>query len=126
MSKQREKTDGLVYSSDFGRACPSCSQPVTQCQCKAHIENTVQKSPFKDGMIRVERQTKKRAGQIVTVVRGAELPARELKELARSLKCACASGGTVKDGNIEIQGDHAELLIRELDKLGFPAKRSGG
>ncbi|MGA1191541.1 MAG: translation initiation factor Sui1 [Bdellovibrionota bacterium] len=118
--------DGLVYSSDFGRACPECSQPIDQCRCKQRTSQSAQSSPFKDGIIRVERQTKKRAGQTVTVIRGASLPSSELKALAQSLRKACASGGTVKDGNIEIQGDHAELLIKELQNLGFSAKRSGG
>lgn len=123
---KNRKLDGLVYSSDFGRACPACSQPISQCSCKEQANQQAQYSPFKDGIIRVERQTKKRAGQIVTVIRGASLPASELKALAKTLRKACASGGTIKDGNIEIQGDHAELLIKELQNLGFSAKRSGG
>lgn len=123
---KNRKLDGLVYSSDFGRACPLCSQPADQCRCKEQANQGLQSSPFKDGIIRVERQTKKRAGQTVTVIRGASLPSSELKALAKSLRKVCASGGTIKDGNIEIQGDHAELLIKELQSLGFSAKRSGG
>ncbi|MCY1559434.1 putative protein YciH [compost metagenome] len=54
------------------------------------------------------------------------LPPDQLKELATTLKRRCGTGGALKDGVIEIQGDHVELLIGELTKQGFKAKKSGG
>ncbi|MCX5738218.1 MAG: stress response translation initiation inhibitor YciH, partial [Proteobacteria bacterium] len=67
-----------------------------------------------------------RKGKGVTVVTGVPLAADALDELASKLKRSCGSGGTVKDGVIEIQGDHRDLLVAELAKLGWTVKRSGG
>ena len=76
--------------------------------------------------MRVGRQTKGRKGSGVTVITGLPLSARELSELASELKRRCGSGGTVRDGTIEIQGDHRDLLVAELVERGWPAKRAGG
>jgi translation initiation factor 1 len=54
------------------------------------------------------------------------LTGEALEELATRLKKACGAGGAVKDGTIEIQGDHRDRLVAELSKLGYDAKRSGG
>jgi translation initiation factor 1 len=75
---------------------------------------------------RVGRETKGRKGKGVTVVTGVPLTAYALDELGSKLKRICGSGGTVKDGVIEIQGDHRDLLVTELAKLGWTVKRSGG
>jgi translation initiation factor 1 len=82
--------------------------------------------PAGDGTVRVRRETRGRGGKTVTVVTGIPLPDDRLKELAGELKRRCGSGGTLKDGVIEIQGDHAALLVAELAKKGFTAKRAGG
>jgi translation initiation factor 1 len=76
--------------------------------------------------VRVGRETKGRAGKGVTVITGLPLRGDELETLASQLKRRCGSGGTVKDGTIEIQGDHRDVLVTELVRLGFSAKRSGG
>jgi translation initiation factor 1 len=76
--------------------------------------------------VRVGRETKGRKGKGVTVVTGVPLVADALDELASKLKRSCGSGGTVKDGVIEIQGDHRDLLVSELAKFGWAVKRSGG
>jgi translation initiation factor 1 len=76
--------------------------------------------------IRVGRETKGRAGKGVTVVTGLPLAPAQLEALASELKKRCGSGGTVRDGVIEIQGEHRDLLVQELTKLGYQAKRSGG
>ena len=112
---------GLVYSTETGRMCPGCRQPVAQCQCKS--ANT---APLGDGVVRVSRETKGRGGKAVTVVRGVLLDAAALVLLGKQLKATCGSGGTVKDGVIEVQGDHAERVLQELKKLGYTAKRAGG
>jgi translation initiation factor 1 len=76
--------------------------------------------------VRVGRETKGRRGKGVSLITGLDLPAADLLLLAAQLKKKCGSGGTVRDGVIETQGDHRDLLVRELEALGWKAKRSGG
>jgi translation initiation factor 1 len=76
--------------------------------------------------VRVGRQTSGRSGKAVSVVTGLPVSVAELETLATRLKKLCGAGGAVKDGNIEIQGDHRDRLVQELVKLGYEAKRSGG
>lgn len=111
---------GLVYSTDAGRHCPDCGKPVGECICGQP------QVPAGDGIARVRRETKGRGGKTVTTVSGVPLAGDELKELASALKRRCGTGGALKDGVIEIQGEHVELLIAELEKRGFRAKKSGG
>ena len=111
---------GLVYSTDAGRHCPDCSQPLEACVCsKTAI-------PESDGIARVRRESKGRGGKTVTTITGVPLAEAALKELASALKRRCGTGGALKDGIIEIQGDHVQLLLDELVKRGFKAKKSGG
>ena len=111
---------GLVYSTDAGRHCPDCGQPVDACTCKQQI------IPEGDGIARVRRESKGRGGKTVTTISGVPLAEEPLKDLASVLKKRCGCGGSLKDGVIEIQGDHVELLLAELIKQGFKAKKSGG
>jgi translation initiation factor 1 len=76
--------------------------------------------------VRVGRETKGRAGKGVTVITGLPLGEAELAALATQLKRRCGSGGTVRERVIEIQGDHRDLLVSELKRLGYDAKRAGG
>lgn len=76
--------------------------------------------------VRVGRETSGRSGKGVSVISGLPLAAAELEALGTRLKKLCGAGGAVKDGNIEIQGDHRDRLVQELVKLGYEAKRSGG
>jgi translation initiation factor 1 len=76
--------------------------------------------------VRVSRETKGRAGKGVTVIRGLALEPAALIELARRLKTACSTGGTVKGGAIELQGDHRDAVIANLARQGWAARRSGG
>lgn len=111
---------GLVYSTDAGRMCPDCRQPLAACKCKAAT------AIVGDGVVRVSRQTKGRGGKSVTLVKGLALDAAALAQLGKQLRTACGSGGTVKDGVIEVQGDHCELVMETLKKLGHQPKRAGG
>ncbi len=77
-------------------------------------------------MVRVSRSNKGRGGKTVTLVQGVLLDDAALNQLGKTLKTACGSGGTVKDGVIEIQGDHRELLVRVLSAQGRAVKLSGG
>ncbi|MCU0856783.1 MAG: hypothetical protein MUC65_00065 [Pontiellaceae bacterium] len=83
-------------------------------------------APKGDGLVRVGRETKGRKGAGVTVITGIPLHPEGLEKLARQFKQQCGTGGTVKNGVIEIQGDHRDLLITELQKLGYTVKRTGG
>jgi translation initiation factor 1 len=76
--------------------------------------------------IRVGRGVAGRGGKGVSIISGLSLGAEELEALATRLKKLCGAGGAVKDGTIEIQGEHRDRLVAELQKLGFAAKRSGG
>ncbi|WP_144139695.1 translation initiation factor Sui1 [Paraburkholderia sp. BCC1884] len=113
---------GLVYSTDGGRMCPECRQVLAQCTCKAAAKT----APAGDGVVRVSRETKGRGGKSVTLVRGLALDPLALAVLGKQLRTACGSGGTVKDGVIEVQGEHCERIIEALRKHGHNAKRAGG
>ena len=76
--------------------------------------------------MRVSRQTKGRAGKGVTLVTGLALGAEDLAALGKRLRTACGAGGTVKNGAIEIQGDHCDAVIALLRDQGFTVKRAGG
>lgn len=75
---------------------------------------------------RVQRESKGRAGKTVTVIYDLQLADSDLKELARTLKQHCGTGGTAKDGVIEIQGNHRDKLVAKLIELGYRAKAAGG
>lgn len=109
-----------VYSTDKGRLCPGCGWPFDDCRCSG------QRPPTGDGIARVRRETKGRGGKTVTTVSGIPLGERELRELTKSLKRRCGTGGTLKDGVIEIQGDHRDAVRGELEKRGFEVKLAGG
>jgi translation initiation factor 1 len=76
--------------------------------------------------VRVGRETAGRGGKAVTVISGLTGDAAQLDELAALLKRLCGAGGAVKEGRIEIQGEHRDRLVAELCRRGFAAKRSGG
>ncbi|OQX39526.1 MAG: translation initiation factor [Oceanospirillales bacterium LUC14_002_19_P2] len=105
------KSSRLVYSTDQGRIREEKPEEVL---------------PEADGIVRVRPEKKGRGGKTVTVITGLPMTGNDLKVLAKQLKKSCGGGGAVKDGNIELQGDHVEAMVAELTKLGFQAKRSGG
>ena len=111
----------VVYSSELGRICPGCGKAVKGCVCRKNSA-----APAGDGVVRVRRESKGRGGKTVLVITGLPLDATALTALAGELKRRCGCGGTAKDGVIEIQGDHGELLLEELVKRGYKAKRAGG
>lgn len=120
------RSDGIVYSSAQGRMCPRCGRPVAACGCRAARPPSAPSAGGAAAVVRVGRETKGRKGKGVTVVTGVPLTGDALDELASRLKRLCGSGGTVKDGVIEIQGDHRDLLVAELAKQGWTVKRAGG
>lgn len=101
--------------------CPACRLPLSQCACR-----TAPAVPAGDGIARVLRETKGRGGKAVTVVRGLALEPKALDALAKRLRTACGTGGTVKDGVIEVQGDHVDRVMALLTAEGMRVKRAGG
>ena len=113
--------DRIIYSTGIGSLCPNCRRPLRECVCPKGAPGTA-----KPAAVRVGRETKGRAGKGVTTITGLPMPSGEIESLAAKLKKRCGSGGTVREGVIEIQGDHRDTIVAELAKLGWPAKRSGG
>lgn len=111
----------LVYSSELGRICPECGKPVTGCVCSKRSAR-----PAGDGVVRVRRETKGRGGKTVCTISGVPGDDVTLRDLCTALKKRCGAGGSVKDGVIEIQGDHCATLLTELASRGFKAKKAGG
>jgi len=110
---------GSVYSTEYGKICPDCAKPLSGCICK---NSAVYES---DGTVRVGRSTKGRKGKGVTTVEGLGLDLNALKKLAKELKQKCGTGGTIKNGVIEIQGEQRDLIVSELMKKGYTVKKSG-
>ena len=102
--------------------CPTCRRPLTQCTCRRPDASTV----TADGIVRVLRESKGRGGKSVTVVRGVPGDGAALLKLSQELKAACGSGGTLKEGVIEVQGDHVEKVMAWLQQRGHKVKRAGG
>ena len=119
---RRPGESGLVYSTDSGRMCPACRQPMAACACATQATRV----DSGDGIARVSRESKGRGGKTVTLVRGLALDAAALAALGKRLRSACGAGGTVKDGVLEVQGDHAERVVELLKAERFVVKRSGG
>jgi translation initiation factor 1 len=120
-SNTNKANGGIVYSTEHGKMCPVCRKPLAECICRRNTS-----IPVSDGIVRVSRETKGRKGKGVTLIKGLTLDAIALAQLGKQLKSACGSGGTVKEGVIEIQGDHCEFVIENLKKRGWTVKRAGG
>ena len=115
----RDTSSTLVYSSETGLL----KQSVAPSHNKA--KQSIHATPS-DGTVRLRRETKGRGGGTVIVINGIPLPEAALKELAGALKKRCGCGGTVKNGIIEIQGDHRDILLLELQTRGYRVKLAGG
>lgn len=119
--KPDNSSGGLVFSTDGGRMCPACRNPIDRCVCSRKGPG-----PVSDGVVRVFRETKGRNGKNVTVIRGLALNDAALMQLGKEIKTACGSGGTVKDGVIEVQGDHCDRVIEILKPRFGNVKRAVG
>jgi len=118
---KRHGVGGLVYSTESGRMCPACRQPITACECaRAPVV------PKGDGIVRVSRETGGRGGKTVTVIRGVPLAGDALAVLGKQLRSACGTGGTLKDGVLELQGDHRARVAAWLQSQGWTVKLAGG
>ncbi len=101
--------------------CPKCKQLKKTCSCRSEPP-----APSKSSVVRVGRETKGRRGKGVTIISDLPLDETGLAELAAKLKTRLGTGGTIKDGRIEIQGDHRDRIVQELEGLGYRVKRAGG
>lgn len=110
-----------VYSTEQGRICPGCNQPVNRCTCKQQVPLV-----SGDGIVRISRETKGRKGKGVTLVAGIPLADNELKALAKQLRQQLGTGGSIKDNILEFQGDQRSAIKDLLEKLGYKVKLSGG
>jgi len=110
----------LDMTPEWSKATPGSQLPPKKPQQQKPS------TPKGDGIVRVGRETKGRKGSGVTVITGIPSHPEGLEKLAKQFKQQCGTGGTVKNGVIEIQGDHRDLLVAELQKLGYTVKRSGG
>jgi translation initiation factor 1 len=114
----------VVWTSDRGKIdrCKRCGQPLDQCRCGQRGAP----APHGDGWVRLAREKAGRGGKIVTLVRGVPGDDAELVRLAQELKRLCGAGGTVRDGVIELQGEHREKVQAHLTRLGYRVKIAGG
>ena len=106
--------NNLVYSTETGRI----NQPKESKEIASKV--------FKDGALRIERQTKGRKGKGVMLVVGIDSEQHDLKKLAKTIKSKMGQGGAVKEGVIEVQGDDREKLKAILEALKFKVKIAGG
>lgn len=120
----------IVYDSDLGRIdhCPRCGRRGDRCRCDAPARpaNRVPQRPPNDGVVRIMRDRRHRGGKTVTVIIGLPGHPAALAALAADLKRLCGSGGTVRDGVVEIQGDHRERIAALLSERGHRVKLAGG
>ena len=116
----------VVYDSDRRRLdrCSNCKRLRDACVCPKGTPGGARAKG--DGIVRVSRDRKGRRGKTVTVVAGIVASQDALAEVAGTLKRLCGSGGTVTDGNVEIQGDHRERVAAKLTELGYTVKLAGG
>ena len=126
MGNERASGSNLVYSTDQGRLCPACGAAIANCTCRRKAATAPVAPSAAGGVVRVSRETKGRSGKGVTIVSGLALGEAQLTTLARELKARCATGGTLRDGTIELQGEHRDTLVKELTRRGYLVKRAGG
>lgn len=110
------------------RYCSRCGKPEGECRCrdqKRMGDSTATSAP-RDGFVRLALDRKQRRGKAVTVISGVPGDLAELTALAQQLRKLCGAGGSLKEGNIELQGDHRDKVEARLASLGYKIKRVGG
>jgi translation initiation factor 1 len=117
----------VVYSTEHGQLEKPVSDNKRRKKKGRKDSSKAQtiKNPGKQG-IRIRRESKGRGGKTVSIVDGLPLAEKEMKALLKKLKAQLGTGGVLKNGVLEIQGEHREKLIQILEKEGYPAKLSGG
>jgi translation initiation factor 1 len=121
MSRPPLDRGDLIFSPEGG-AVPQKKAPGGKKGKKRKAD--ARPEPPQDGVVRVSRE--RRRGKGMTLITGVPLQGAELTKLGKALKQRCGSGGTTKGGVIEIQGDHRDVLVAELESRGWTVKRVGG
>jgi len=114
----------LVYNSESS-TCPGCHKPLRKCNCRL-VQDKGNPRKIVDPPIRISKESKGRKGKGATLISGFDMKEADLKTLAKKLKVLCSSGGTVKNGVIEVQGDHRDQIKQELEKQFKNVKLAGG
>jgi translation initiation factor 1 len=121
------KSAASTHFATGATASLSSRRPPRPPAILIRVKKTVERRSLpSDGIVRIARETQGRGGRGVTVLTGLALPPQQLETLARELKALCGAGGAVRNGRIELQGEHRDRLVAELARRGFRAKRSGG
>lgn len=117
----------LVYSTEHGSlGKPTQSRSAAgKNKRRQAIAPPAMNNPSKQG-VRIRRESKGRGGKTVSVIDGLPLDESELKILLKQLKGSLGTGGAVKNGMLEIQGEHREKLVLLLEKIGYKARLAGG
>jgi translation initiation factor 1 len=114
-NKNKNDKNKTVWSSEQGDLR---SQPTSAASGKS--------LPPQQQTIYLHRESSGRGGKAVSLVKNLVLSENDLKALAKKLKQECGTGGTIKDGVIELQGEHREKIANLLQKLGYKVKIAGG
>lgn len=118
-----DSTNPTVYSTNLGRICPKCQNPIKNCVCKTSAKIIINN---KDGIVRLSLERKGRGGKVVTIISGLPTPPQQIKLITKEIKQKCGTGGSSKDGIIEIQGDVRQVVFDFLKEKGFKIKIAGG
>jgi translation initiation factor 1 len=102
--------------------CERCGKPLADCRCPRNAAGEITLPSSQPARVRRE----KRAGKVVTVIAGLDPAASDLPGLLKQFRTALGAGGTIKDGAIELQGDHREAIVERLCAMGYTAKTAGG
>ena len=116
---------GLFDGTSLERpvTCERCDKPLTDCLCPRGTDGSL--CLPNQQRVRVSRE-RRGGGKWVTLITGLDPKANDLPALLKKLKNLCASGGTIQDEHLELQGDHREKLLAALTQMGYAAKQSGG
>ena len=123
---------GTVYVTGLGRTCPGCGQALAACDCAARAARAAAQRAEQsaaDGtwrVVKLRRDRAQRGGKVVTLIEGLALAAPALDLLLAERKRKCSSGGTRRDGVLELQGDQREKLEAELGRRGYVVRRADG
>ncbi len=119
----KDNPNPTVYSTSQGRICPVCHNPIDKCKCKSISSNI---NVNKDGITRLSLDRKGRGGRVVTLISGLPLQLDQLRTLTKEIKQKCGTGGSIKNGKIEIQGDVRNEVFNLLIDKGLKVKIAGG
>ena len=135
----KQSNSRTVYSTEMGKMCPGCHRSVGNCSCSPQqkrslkkrvtapaISNVAKANDPQDGVVRIRLEKKGRGGKAVTSVNGLPGDEKELKVMAKKIKSKLGTGGAIKDGVVEFQGDRRQDVQKHIEAMGFSVKLVGG